>query len=64
LSSTIIRYYPGENKEYKTEVVAKVDPIRVKGWALDSMPGLFTDILISLDDKYLYVSLWIQGAIN
>lgn len=54
LSSTLIRFY-NEEEKWKTEVVAAIDPIRVKGWALEHMPGLITDILISLDDRFLYV---------
>ncbi|CAM1292909.1 Uncharacterised protein g582 [Pycnogonum litorale] len=28
------------------------------------MPGIMTDILISLDDRFLYVSNWIHGDIR
>lgn len=28
------------------------------------MPGLITDIILSLDDKYLYLSNWLQGDIR
>jgi len=28
------------------------------------MPGLITDILLSLDDKYLYLSNWLHGDIR
>lgn len=38
--------------------------MRVKNWALEEMPGLITDILISLDDRYLYASCWLHGNIN
>jgi len=36
----------------------------VHGWALPAMPGLITDILISLDDKFLYFSNWLQGDVR
>ena len=28
------------------------------------MPGIITDILISLDDRFLYLSNWVQGDIR
>ncbi len=27
------------------------------------MPALITDIIISLDDKYLYLSCWLHGCV-
>ena len=53
-----------ENKEplmfyEKTNLV-----IQVEGWILPEMPGVMTDILISMDDKYLYFSNWLHGDIR
>lgn len=31
---------------------------------LSDMPGVITDILISMDDKYLYFSNWVHGDIR
>ena len=31
---------------------------KVEGWALPELPPLITDILISLDDRFLYFSNW------
>ncbi len=31
---------------------------QVEGWALPELPPLITDILISLDDRFLYFSNW------
>ncbi len=28
------------------------------------MPGMNTDIIISMDDKYLYLSNWIHGDVR
>ena len=35
----------------------------MEGWALPELPPLITDILISLDDKFLYFSNWLRGDI-
>ena len=37
--------------------------VKVEGWALPEMPPLITDILISLDDRFLYFSNWLRGDI-
>lgn len=33
-------------------------------WVLPEMPSVLTDILISMDDKYLYMSNWLHGDIR
>jgi selenium-binding protein 1 len=33
-------------------------------WVLPDMPSVLTDILISMDDKYLYMSNWLHGDIR
>lgn len=38
-----------------------MEALGVEGWALGEMPGLITDIIISLDDRYLYFSNWLHG---
>ena len=35
---------------------------KVEGWALPEQPPLITDILISLDDRWLYFSNWLRGG--
>ena len=34
------------------------DALQVKGWVLPELPPLITDILISMDDRFLYFSNW------
>ncbi|XP_017888059.1 methanethiol oxidase [Ceratina calcarata] len=42
----------------------KVENWKVGDWDLPQMGGMITDILISLDDKYLYLSNWLQGDVR
>jgi selenium-binding protein 1 len=49
---------------WKTETVIRVAGLDVEGWALPQMPGLITDILVSLDDRFLYFSNWLHGDIR
>ena len=36
----------------------------MEGWILPDMPGVITDIILSMDDKYLYFSNWVHGDIR
>ncbi len=53
----------GEGNQWTTNVVIKQDWTEVDGWVLPQMPPLITDILISLDDRFLYFSNWLRGDI-
>jgi len=64
LSSCVVHFWRGEDGKWKTEKVIQVEPTPVQNWALPSLPGLISDILISLDDRYLYFSNWMQGDIR
>lgn len=65
LSSSVFHFYKDSaTGKWKAEKVIQVSPKEVKGWALPHMPGLISDILISLDDRFLYFSNWLQGDIR
>eukprot|EP01120_Amphizonella_sp_Union-15-10_P000746 TRINITY_DN10775_c0_g1_i1.p1 TRINITY_DN10775_c0_g1~~TRINITY_DN10775_c0_g1_i1.p1 ORF type:complete len:466 (+),score=86.27 TRINITY_DN10775_c0_g1_i1:45-1442(+) len=63
LSSNVFHFYK-DGTDWKIEKVIDVPAKPVSGWALPHLPGLITDILISLDDKFLYFSNWLQGDIR
>jgi len=64
LSSNIIHITKAaEGGEWKAEVAIRQEAVQVEGWALPSLPPLITDILISLDDKWLYFSNWLRGDV-
>lgn len=66
LESSVYHIYKPDlaKNEWKTQKIIQVEPKGVEGWALPNMPGLITDILISMDDKYLYFSNWLHGDIR
>nr|DBA13845.1 TPA: hypothetical protein GDO54_004879 [Pyxicephalus adspersus] len=64
LSSSIFRFYKAADGKWAAEKVIQVPNKKVEGWALPEMPGLITDILISLDDRFLYFSNWLHGDIR
>ena len=49
--------------EWQVEKVVDVPPIEVEGWPFP-VPSLMTDFLLSLDDRYLYMSNWLHGDIR
>lgn len=66
LGSNVHRVFRGPadaNDAWKTEVAYRQQPIPVEGWALPALPPLITDILISLDDRFLFFSNWLRGDV-
>ncbi|XP_072020984.1 methanethiol oxidase-like [Amphiura filiformis] len=64
LSSNIFRFYRETNGQWAAEKVIDVNSKKVEGWALPEMPGLITDILLSMDDRFMYFSNWLHGDIR
>jgi selenium-binding protein 1 len=64
LSSTIFHFHKTQDNKWAAEKVISVPGKTVDGWALPVMPGLITDILLSLDDRFLYFSNWLHGDIR
>ena len=63
LSSNIFHWYKDDEGELQIEKVIDVEHIDVEDFPVP-MPGLITDILISMDDKYLYFSNWLHGDLR
>nr|XP_039265908.1 methanethiol oxidase-like [Styela clava] len=64
LSSTVFRFFKETSGKWSAEKVISIPPKKVKGWALPDMPGLITDIILSMDDRFLYFSNWLHGDIR
>ncbi|CAK8567112.1 unnamed protein product [Lathyrus sativus] len=64
LSSNMIRFFKKEDDTWGHEIVIQVEPLKVQNWFLPEMPGLITDFLISLDDRFLYFVNWLHGDIR
>lgn len=64
LSSTMVRFFKKDDDTWDTQVAITVPPLKVQNWILPQMPGLITDFLISLDDRFLYFSNWLHGDIR
>lgn len=64
LSSNMIRFFKNSDETWSHEVVISVKPLKVENWILPEMPGLITDFLISLDDRFIYFVNWLHGDIR
>ncbi|XP_011311051.1 selenium-binding protein 1-A [Fopius arisanus] len=64
VSSNIFRFFKKEDGKWDAEKVIDVPAKKVQGWLTPYMNGMITDILISLDDKYLYFNNWLHGDVR
>uniref|UniRef100_A0A8D2PK65 Methanethiol oxidase n=1 Tax=Zosterops lateralis melanops TaxID=1220523 RepID=A0A8D2PK65_ZOSLA len=64
ISSAIHRFYKTQDGTWAAHKVIQVPSKKVQGWMLPEMPGFITDILISLDDRFLYLSNWLHGDVR
>ncbi|WP_013322104.1 selenium-binding family protein [Gloeothece verrucosa] len=61
LSSNIWHWWKN-NGHWTVEKIIDIPSVNVEGWPIP-VPSLITDLLISLNDKYLYFSNWLHGNI-
>ncbi|WP_144799233.1 selenium-binding protein SBP56-related protein [Halorubrum depositum] len=63
LSSNIIRFYEESDGAWDWDVVIDEEPREHEEWEMP-VPPLITDILLSLDDQYLFFSNWLHGDVR
>jgi len=62
LSSTMWRWHRS-NGSWAAEQVIAVDGVELAGWPFP-VPGLITDLVLSMDDRFLYFSNWLHGDLR
>jgi len=62
LSSTMWHFHR-DNGSYSAEKVIAVDGVEQDGWPFP-VPGLITDLVVSMDDRFLYFSNWLHGDLR
>jgi selenium-binding protein 1 len=62
LSSTMWHFHR-DNGAYRAEPVIAVDSVEQDGWPFP-VPGLITDLVVSMDDRSLYFSNWLHGDLR
>jgi methanethiol oxidase len=62
LSSAIMRWHR-PNGAWEVDPIIQVESIEVDGWPFP-VPGLITDLVLSMDDRFLYFSDWLHGDLR
>jgi methanethiol oxidase len=62
LSSVIWRFHRTDGS-YSAEPVITTEPVEVEGFPFPA-PALITDLLVSMDDRFLYFSSWLHGELR
>ena len=62
LSGTIV-HFGRDDGRWRAEPVITVEGVPQKGWRFP-VPGLITDLVLSMDDRFLYFSNWLHGDLR
>jgi selenium-binding protein 1 len=62
LSSTMWHFHRA-NGSYAADQVIAVEGVEQQGWPFP-VPGLITDLVVSMDDRFLYFSNWLHGDLR
>uniref|UniRef100_V5I9B5 Selenium-binding protein 1 n=1 Tax=Anoplophora glabripennis TaxID=217634 RepID=V5I9B5_ANOGL len=64
VNANVFRFYLKPDGTWAADKVIDIPPKKVSGWIGDYIQGMITDILLSMDDKYLYLSNWLHGDVR
>ena len=62
LSSTMWHFHR-DNGSYTADNVIAIDGVEQEGWPFP-VPALITDLVVSMDDRFLYFSNWLHGDLR
>jgi methanethiol oxidase len=61
LSSVVWHFH--RNSSWAADPIIEVESVPLEGWPFP-VPGLITDQLVSMDDRFLYIANWLQGDVR
>jgi selenium-binding protein 1 len=61
LSSVVWHFH--RNGAWAADPVVEVESVPLEGWPFP-VPGLITDQLVSMDDRFLYIANWLHGDVR
>ncbi|KAK6630905.1 Methanethiol oxidase [Polyplax serrata] len=64
LHANVFRFFQKSDGTWSAEKAIDVPSKKVEGWVFPEMEGMITDILISLDDRFLYLSNYLHGDVR
>jgi methanethiol oxidase len=61
--SSVMWHFFKDGDDWKTEKLIEVEGKELKGWDFP-VPGLISDLVVSMDDRWLYFSNWLHGDVR
>jgi selenium-binding protein 1 len=61
--SSVMWHFFKDGDDWKAEKVIEVEGKELKGWDFP-VPGLISDLVVSMDDRWLYFSNWLHGDVR
>lgn len=61
--SSVMWHFSKNGSAWQAKPIISVESKEVKGWPFP-LPGLITDLVLSLDDRWLYFANWLHGDIR
>lgn len=61
--SSVMWHFFKDGDAWQAEKVIEVEGRETKGWDFP-VPGLISDLVVSMDDRWLYFSNWLQGDVR
>ena len=61
--SSVIWRFRRDNGSWAADPLIATDPVELEGWPFP-VPSLITDLLVSMDDRFLYFSNWLHGDLR
>jgi methanethiol oxidase len=61
--SSVMWHFDRANGSWAAEPVIEVDSVPMDGWPFP-VPGLITDLVLSMDDQFLYFANWLHGDLR
>ncbi len=65
LSSSMFHWFKdaNNNNDWSVEKAIQIEPVEVAGWPM-AVPALITDFVISMNDRFIYLSNWFHGDVR
>ena len=61
--SSVMWRFARENGSWAAQPIIEVDAVEQEGWPFP-VPGLITDLVLSMDDRFLYFANWLHGDVR
>jgi methanethiol oxidase len=61
--SSVMWHFDRPNGSWSAEPVIEVESVELEGWPFP-VPGLITDLVLSMDDRFLYFANWLHGDLR